>query len=151
MKIMQKKGMAGFTIIELMIALVIIAILVALAYPSYVNYIRKSNRGEAQQLLMNWSINQEIFRSNNTSYAADSSTALPKPVHQEGKYVFSAFQAMATPATCAGASGTPNAVAYWLVAVAQGDQANDTSKDGTSCTTLCLSSAGPKQPAVCWE
>lgn len=150
MNTLRKKGTKGFTIIELMIVLVIVAILLAIAYPSYVNYARKAKRGEAQQLLMNWAINQEIFRSNNTAYALDTSTVLPKPVHQDGLYIFSAVQTMGTPATCAGSAGTPNATAYWLVAVAQGDQANDTAK-GTSCTTLCLSSAGPKQPAVCWD
>jgi len=150
MNTLRKKGNKGFTIIELMIVLVIVAILLAIAYPSYVNYVRKANRGEAQQLLMNWAINQEIFRSNNTSYAPDDSAALPKPVHQDGLYNFSAVGTVGTPATCAGASGTPGTTAYWLIAVAQGDQANDASR-GTSCTTLCLSSAGPKQPAACWD
>ena len=43
----------GFTLIELMVVIGIVAILVALAMPSYSNYVRKANRGEAQQLLMN--------------------------------------------------------------------------------------------------
>ena len=141
----------GFTIMELMIVLVIVAILVALAYPSYVQYARKAKRGEAQQLLMNWSINQEIFRSNNPSYAPDTSTALPKPTHQDGLYTFSAFQGMGTPESCEGASGAPNATTYWLSAVAQGDQTKDESRSGTSCATLCLSSAGQKAPAACWD
>jgi len=60
MKTLDAKGKKGFTIIELMIVLVIVAILLAIAYPSYIKYVRKANRGDAQQLLMNWSINQEI-------------------------------------------------------------------------------------------
>jgi len=151
MKTLRKKRIAGFTIIELMITLVIISILVAIAYPSYVNYLRKSKRGEAQQLLMNWAINQEIFRSNNSAYAAEDSLVLPKPVHQDGKYNFRAYLAMATPATCTGPSGTPNGTAYWLVAEAQGDQAKDEARGGISCAVLCLSGAGPKQPAACWD
>ncbi len=65
MKTLQRNKFKGFTIIELMIVVMIVAILLAIAYPSYVQYVRKANRGEAQQLLMNWSINQEIWRSNN--------------------------------------------------------------------------------------
>ena len=38
----SRKKRSGFTIIELMIVLVIVALLVALAYPSYVNYVRKA-------------------------------------------------------------------------------------------------------------
>ena len=45
----------GFTLVELMIVLIIAAIILALAYPSYIQYVRKSKRGDAQQLLMNWS------------------------------------------------------------------------------------------------
>ena len=48
----------GFTLIELMIVIAVVAILVALAIPSYAQYIRKANRGEAQQLLMNYANNQ---------------------------------------------------------------------------------------------
>lgn len=44
----------GFTVIELMIVLVVVAALVTLAYPSYVDYVPKARRGEALQLLMNW-------------------------------------------------------------------------------------------------
>ena len=151
MKTMRRKGILGFTVIELMIVVLIVGTLVALAYPSYVNYARKAKRGEAQQLLMNWSINQEIFRSNNVAYAPDTSLVLPKPTHQDGLFVFEAHRTMGTEATCAGGANDPNGAGYWLEATAQNDQANDKARDGTTCATLCLSSSGIKQPTVCWE
>ncbi len=151
MKTLQRKGISGFTVIELMIALVIVGILLALAYPSYVDYVRKAKRGEAQQLLMNWAINQEIFRSNNAAYAADTSLVLPKPTHQDGLYVFEAHATMGTETSCTGGTGNPGASAYWLEATAQADQVNDTARDGGSCATLCLSSSGAKQPVACWD
>ena len=152
MKTLQRKGILGFTVIELMIVVVIIGILVALAYPSYVNYTRKAKRGEAQQLLMNWAINQEIFRSNNPAYAADNSLVLPKPVHQDGYYVFQTHGSKPEDTTtCTGQTGTPGSAAYLLYAIAQADQVNDVARNGDSCVTLCLSSAGVKHPAVCWE
>ena len=150
MKTLQRKKILGFTIIELMIVLVIVGILLAIAYPSYVNYTRKAKRGEAQQLLMNWSINQEIWRSNNTPYAPDTNTNLT-PTHQDGLYAFSAHGAMTTPASCTGGSGVPSATLYWLDAVAAGDQVNDVARNGDSCATLCMSSAGVKAPANCWD
>ena len=128
------KKNSGFTVIELMIVVVIVAVLTALAYPSYAQYARKSKRGEAQQLLMNWSINQEIWRSNNTTYASTGDLAVP--INDD--YVFTT-------------NGTPDATTYTLQATAQNDQLNDKSRDGTACSPLTLIQSGVKSPAACWD
>ena len=41
----------GFTLIELMITVVVVAILAGVAYPSYEGYMKRSRRSEAEQLL----------------------------------------------------------------------------------------------------
>ena len=41
----------GFTLIELMITVAIVAILAAIAYPSYTEYVMRSRRVEGQNLL----------------------------------------------------------------------------------------------------
>jgi len=139
MKYIYRSKMRGFTILELMIVLIVLGVLVALAYPSYVDYIRKARRGEAQQLLMNWSINQEIWRSNNPEYA--TTDQLPAPTHSN--YTFTLPVRSAT--------------AFTLKAVASGDQAKDHAKDGTDCSTLNMNSAGRKYSGdntatlVCWD
>jgi type IV pilus assembly protein PilE len=134
MKTLQRKRILGFTIIELMIVLMIVAILLSLAYPSFAQYVRKAKRGEAQQLLLNWSINQEIWRSNNSLYAKVSDLAAPTNDH----YILST-------------DGTPTATAYKLQAVGGGDQVNDKARDGTDCHTLTMNQTGIKLPAPCWE
>ena len=133
------KKNSGFTMVELMIVIVIVAILIALAYPSYLQYIRKSKRGEAQQLLMNWSINQEIFRSNNPQYApiTDPGNGLFLAAPNNGYYAFT------LPAR--------SATVYTLQAAASGDQLNDVARDGTSCTPLTLTQSGVKSPTACWD
>jgi type IV pilus assembly protein PilE len=123
---------------ELMIVVIIIALLVALAYPSYIDYVRKAKRGEAQQLLLNWAINQEIWRSNNTTYngiTLDSDPGYLIPDHDN--YAF----------TVGDVTGTT----YTLTADANGDQENDAARDGTSCDQLSLDENGVKLPASCWE
>ena len=140
MKTLQRKRILGFTIIELMIVVMIVAILLAIAYPSYAKYVLKANRGDAQQLLMNWSINQEIWRSNNPTYAAGDGTGIPVPTHD--KFNFSIDNVSAT--------------TYTLQAEARDGQAADTTRDGStycgkSGSLLTLSQNGVKAPAGCWE
>jgi len=131
----KRTRVRGITLIELMFVLVIVAILVALAYPSYVEYVRKGKRGDAQHLLLNWAVNQEIFRSNNTAYAPGNSVALPAPTGDNYTY---------------GASDV-SATTYTLTATATGDQLKDEARDGTNCRVLTVNQAGAKGPAACWQ
>ncbi|RFC35374.1 MAG: type IV pilus assembly protein PilE [Candidatus Nitrotoga sp. SPKER] len=46
------KRQLGFTLVELMVTVVIIGILSAIAYPSYTQYVLRTNRAEARAILM---------------------------------------------------------------------------------------------------
>ena len=61
----------GFTLIELMIAVVVVGILAAIAFPSFMDSIRKSRRSEAFTALNNVQQAQERFRSNNNAYTSN--------------------------------------------------------------------------------
>lgn len=127
----HKASKKGFTLIELMIVIGIVAILVALALPSYTQYIRKANRGEAQQLLMNWANNQEIWRANNPEYADEND--IPVPSHD--KYDFEVTGESAT--------------AFRLTADPKGSQIKDTNL-GKPCDPLTLDQSNAKTPLECW-
>ena len=138
MKTLQRKRILGFTLIELMIVVGIVAILLAIAYPSYAQYVRKAKRGDAQQLLMNWSINQEIWRSNNTTYNGITDANAPGyMIPDDENYTF----------TVADVSG----IAYTLSAGADNDQVNDKARNGNVCSPLTMDQSGAKGPPGCWE
>lgn len=60
----------GFSLLELMIAVVVVGILASLAYPSFMGAIRKSRRAEAFNALSATQQAQERWRANNSSYSS---------------------------------------------------------------------------------
>lgn len=129
----HKTEIKGFSLVELMIVIAIVAILVALALPSYSAYIRKANRAEAQQLLLSWGNNQELWRATHTTY--DDGTGIAVPTHD--KYTFRASNATATTYTL---TATPSTA----------DQLKD-EQYGDSCNPLTLDQGNGKTPAKCWQ
>lgn len=67
---------SGFTLIELMIAVVIVGLLAMVAFPSFMDAIRKNRRSDAYTSISQIQQAQERFRSSNATYAS-SITALP--------------------------------------------------------------------------
>jgi type IV pilus assembly protein PilE len=59
---------SGFTLIELMVTIVILAIIVGIAYPSYRNYTVQTRRSDAQSALTQTANRQEKFFSSCSRY-----------------------------------------------------------------------------------
>ncbi len=64
----------GFSPIELWVAVGIIGILAAIAYPSYIYQMKKSRRSEAQQFLMDVAQRQQQYLLDQRAYATDLPT-----------------------------------------------------------------------------
>lgn len=125
---------AGFTLIELMITVAVVAILAAIAYPSYEQYIRKGKRATAQGALMDLASKQQNHLLDRRTYLASGTEAglgtlgFSKPSEIQNDYTFSC-----PPANCTSTAFTVQAVPSAALA-AKGEQ------------TLTIDQTGVKSP-----
>ena len=129
----------GFTLIEVMIAVAVVAILSMIAYPSYTDYLRRGQVQEAPRNLADFRTKMEQYYQDNRSYAAGAACGVPVPVAPGAKYfsyacaVASAGQAYI--ATATGVGGSVAGLAYTV------DQLNN---QGSTCNSCAWSFASPQ-------
>ncbi len=125
----------GFTLVELLITIVVVGILVAIAYPSYADHLRKSRRAEAQRVLMDVVLRQQQRLLDTKAYATDlAGTSVSTPASVASFYDI----------TVAGDNTAGTAPTFTATATPRGSQAAD------SCGTLTINQAGTRTPANCW-
>jgi len=114
MTITRKKG---FTLVELLIVLGIIAILAALAVPSFRDSLRKSRRSDAINTIMDIQLAQERYRANHPIYGTNVQLGFTNPqISPDGHYSV----VVSLPLLAAA-----KATSYTITASAQNDQVND--------------------------
>jgi type IV pilus assembly protein PilE len=113
------KRLRGFTLIEILVTVAILAIVASLAYPSFIGAIRKSRRSEAIEFITRIQQAQERWRANNSSYTTNlGTTGLNVPTTTpNGYYTLS----VTLPASAASAASE-----YTITANAAGPQTADT-------------------------
>ena len=100
--------LSGFTLIELMITVAILAIIAAVAIPSYTSYVDRGKRAEARTALLDIAARQERYYSNERQYADQLSKLRMSGTSENSYYTLSVtlpsgsnnqdFDATATPA-----------------------------------------------------
>jgi type IV pilus assembly protein PilE len=140
-----KKTSSGFSLIELMVTLAIVAILASIAIPSYQKYMMSSRRTDATTMLQRVAAAEEqhFFTNNTYTDNADGELGLPGTdgniTSSEGYY------------TIAITDVTDSSYTLTATPVDGGVQAND-----TDCVSFTLDQTGkrgssPKAFDACWR
>lgn len=106
----------GFTLIEIMIAVVIIAILSMVAYPAYTDYIIRSQLAEARTALSDMRVRMEQHFQDNRTYLDPVTLAAPVAPCTPPPGLSPRFAYTCTPA--------PTATTYTITATGAGSLAN---------------------------
>jgi type IV pilus assembly protein PilE len=148
----MKRG-GGFTLVEVSVVAAIVALLAAIAYPSYAGYITKSRRIEGQIALIEAVQQQERFYTRYNTYAAfssDSTDELEKRFKwwSGGVAAHSAYELSAR--ACPGTALTECVE----VQAVPGTAKVDARFRDADCQTLTLNSAGDRTASGafgrCW-
>jgi type IV pilus assembly protein PilE len=132
--------MAGFSLIELMIVVAVVAILAAIAMPQYRDYVLRSNRAVAKSLLTQVADRQEQFYTANKRYADDltdmgypaaASFVVNRKGHTAAADGGDAIYTIALDAS--------TATTYTLSATTKNQQTKD-----TRCSTFTINQAGQR-------
>ena len=145
----ERQAARGFTLIEVMIVVAIIGILAAVAYPSYTQYVLRSNRDECAGALMGMAAAMERRFSTNQSYlgltTGGANTGAPAAAFYPAQCPLDGGAASYT-LTIANATQTT----FTLNATPTARQAGD------ACGTLSLTETGVKAATggttqACWR
>lgn len=134
------RRIGGFTLIELMIAVAIVAVIAAIAYPSYTRFIARGDRTEAQRELVRIASLEEQYFNDHRTYTTDMDALLGNGATsyttENGFYTVTA------------AAVSDIKYDFILTATAVGAQA---SRD-TDCAELTLTNLGEKSGTStdCW-
>ena len=147
----RTKRHAGFTLIEVMIAVAIVGILTAIALPSYRNYVIRGKLVAGTNALANMRTQMEQYYQDNRTYATVSAPAIVTPC------VANAVVASnGTPFTvgCSAASDVPTATTYTLRATGTGTVAGAvyTIDQANNMATVSFPTSWGTVPAnnACW-
>lgn len=134
---MGRSPIHGFSLLELLTALAIVAILVTVTIPSYSGFVARSRRGDAVSALLQVQLAQERWRAAHAGFAADLAALGRRSAGSPDGYYRLRI-------------GPVSATDYVVTAQPVGVQAGD------SCGTFAIDASGPRYTdgfadQTCWR
>jgi type IV pilus assembly protein PilE len=129
---------AGFTLIELMVVLAIVAILAAVALPSYQQSVRKGRRSDAIEATAAVQQAQERWRANNVEYSSQLASELKLATTSSSGYYNLSLS---------GVSGT----GYTLSATAVSGKGQENDSGCSTLTLTVTNGSAAQSPTACWS
>jgi type IV pilus assembly protein PilE len=128
----------GFTLLEMLITVAIVAILAVIASSMFTSQVRKSRRADAMDTITSIALAEERYRSVNTTYGTLAQVWNGVTTTPGGYYTI--------------AVSATSATAYTITATGTGTQTSD-AENGTACNVLAYAVSNgtvSSTPAVCW-
>ncbi|MDE2305202.1 MAG: prepilin-type N-terminal cleavage/methylation domain-containing protein [Gammaproteobacteria bacterium] len=149
---LRRRRNGGFTLIELIIAMIVAAVLAAIAIPAYSSFVRQGRRTDAKTALLDMAGLEERYYSTTNTYSSAASAlgygsaAWPVTVGSGYYQIAQPTVTAAVAPTSTAPAGTP--ASFSITATAIGDQVND-----TACQTFTVDSTGARTAtsANCWN
>jgi type IV pilus assembly protein PilE len=150
----KRSAFAGFTLVEMMIVVLIVAILGSIAVPAYNSSVRKSRRTEAKTALSDFAAREERLYATQNAYSADpvalgyTTAGGSWPVSTGTYYQIQAPVIQGTQLTATGT--TPPTFSVTVVPSPGSSQLNDTPCASFTVTQTGAQSATGTDPTSCW-
>ena len=132
---------AGFSLVEIIVALAILSILTGLAVPAYTDYVRRNRRSDAINTLLRLQLAQERWRASNITYATNIASISDGASSDQKNYTIAIDGA--------------NNVSYTMTAT---PAAGSPQTADTKCQTFTINESGPvirlamaAQDKECWN
>lgn len=143
---LSSRRAAGFTLVEMMVAVVLVAILASIAVPSYQSYLRRGQLADAFTTLADMRVKMEQYYQDNKFYGPDSATATCATLPNYG-----AFPVATKYFTLSCTAGAAPSQTYTLTATGSGGLTTGydytVNQVGTKGTTKFANGAST---AACW-
>jgi type IV pilus assembly protein PilE len=139
--------MQGFTLIELMIVVAVVAILAAIAYPSYTDSVKKGRRAQGRTAIVQMLQQQERYMTQHNVYSAVAAGNTTFTTYSGDNPTNPAYNL--TAGLCTGATDYSDCVKVTATPVADDPQVGNLSMTSTGIKD-CTGTAASTNMSLCW-